>query len=275
LEVRVAQLEAENEALVSESKELQRKLVELLQRWEHRTRKLRRSQPEEEPSTGEPEAASQESKGSEATDYWPEHRNAVQLVNEITEVYNEEIARDLPPEKRAALVEKKLDRFCEYFHSDIRIIELTSSRDVIRRMAMFRERYGCVFRESGAGLRCVTQKRFYYDAEGGKPTYVLDYEVHESLVTAVLGEPKDGSRGVRPPRTEHLAVLYEERGGKLTRMWIKQDRDMLGPDPDALEEAMVKSELFREFQEALRRVKKGWKTGPFFFSNYLDTPTVG
>ncbi|CAK9020461.1 Hypothetical protein SCF082_LOCUS14923 [Durusdinium trenchii] len=116
----------------------------------------------------------------------------------------------------------------------VQILDLKSGQAIIKDRNSFIKRYTCVFRESGSKLLGSCNKRFYFDAQG--PTYCLDYETHEHLVTAMPGTPPDGKLGVREPRTEHLMVLYEEKGGKITRMWIKPDADKLGSDPYAGED---------------------------------------
>merc|ERR1719401_776122 len=130
-----------------------------------------------------------------------------------------------------------------HFDDKIQIIELKSGNAILKDRKMFNGRYTCVFRESGAKLKGTCNKRFFWDASGGyKATYVLDYELHESLVTALPGTPQDGNLGVRDPRTEHLIVLYEEKGGKITRMWLRQDTEKLGLDPTAGEDILVRTD---------------------------------
>ena len=68
-------------------------------------------------------------------------------------------------------------------------------------------------------------KRFYFASKS--PTYCLDFEIHEELVTAQAGTPPDGRLGLREPRTERLVVLYEESKGKISRMWLRQDSETL------------------------------------------------
>eukprot|EP00913_Durusdinium_trenchii_P009547 g8970.t1 len=150
----------------------------------------------------------------------------------------------------------------------------------------FIKRYTCVFRESGSKLLGSCNKRFYFDAQG--PTYCLDYETHEHLVTAMPGTPPDGKLGVREPRTEHLMVLYEEKGGKITRMWIKPDADKLGSDPYAGEDPatsypaydeiwkdiLATSEAYKQFEAKLKELKNG-HMGERIFHNYHDIPSVG
>ncbi|CAE7814324.1 unnamed protein product [Symbiodinium sp. CCMP2456] len=131
--------------------------------------------------------------------------NAVLLCNAQMEVYNTEVPNDVPMEERTPLVEGKLKNFMESFHEKVQILDLKTG-GVLVKDKMFQKRYACVFRESGDELRGVCTKRFYFDSKS--PTYCLDFETHESLVTARAGTPPDGRLGVRDPRTEHLAVLY-------------------------------------------------------------------
>merc|ERR1719265_237656 len=99
-------------------------------------------------------------------------------------------------------------------------------------------RYECVFRESGAGLKVAVKKRFFFDAKPGRPTFCLDFEKHESLVTPRPGQRMDGALGTVGPRTQSLIVLYEVRKCKITRMWLAPDMSNLGDDP-AMGEAVL------------------------------------
>jgi len=195
----------------------------------------------------------------------------VQLVNGLVDVYNEPIPNNIPPEKRMPLVNAKLDRFCDHF-DEVQIIDMKSDKAILKDK-MFALRYGCVFRESGAKLKCSTTKRFYYDARRG-PTFCLDFETHESLVTATAGTRQDGSLGVREPRTEHLVVLYEARKGKLTRMWLAPDADKLGQDPCAGEDIILRHPLVKQFEEKLKGLRPS-AAGDRIFHNYLDVKVVG
>ena len=46
-------------------------------------------------------------------------------------------------------------------------------------------------------------------------------------------------------------MLYEEKGGKITRMWLKPDADKLGSDPYAGEVSTLKSCLNCEKEDIL------------------------
>mmetsp|Transcript_82048 Transcript_82048/g.237233 ORF Transcript_82048/g.237233 Transcript_82048/m.237233 type:complete len:99 (+) Transcript_82048:2-298(+) len=98
--------------------------------------------------------------------------------------------------------------------------------------------------------------------------------MHERLVPATPGTPPDGKLGVREPRTEHLLVLYEEKGGKITRMWIRADAEKLGQDPTAGEDVLVRTDAYKAFEAKIAECKGG-KAGDFIFHNYHNTPTVG
>merc|ERR1711988_1575345 len=101
-----------------------------------------------------------------------------------------------------------------------------------------------------------------------------DFETHEHLVTAMPGTPPDGKLGVRDPRTEHLVVLYEEQGGKITRMWLKQDAEKLGLDPTAGEEILQRTDVVKAFEKKIEELRKG-PAQPRIFQNYHDVPTIG
>lgn len=61
-------------------------------------------------------------------------------------------------------------------------------------------------------------------------------------MTAQPGTPPDGRLGLREPRTERLAVLYEEKGGKISRMWLRQDTETLASELSLVGKALpVKS----------------------------------
>merc|ERR1719359_1823301 len=133
-----------------------------------------------------------------------------------------------------------MEKFLENFGENIQILDLKSGGTIIKDRKVFKMRYGCVFRESGASLKVTTHKRFYYDTSDRQPTYSLDFEMHESLVTPTPGTKPDGSLGCRPPREEHLVVLYEEKLGKIMRMWLAQDADKVGQDGGAGEAIIAK-----------------------------------
>eukprot|EP00927_Polykrikos_kofoidii_P048761 TRINITY_DN42974_c0_g1_i1.p1 TRINITY_DN42974_c0_g1~~TRINITY_DN42974_c0_g1_i1.p1 ORF type:complete len:385 (-),score=77.25 TRINITY_DN42974_c0_g1_i1:111-1265(-) len=306
-EARIALLEVENETLKAENRELRKKLVEALRRRpsaasapdatagrrgeaateRHRDppadasppRRVRRemSPPAKQVTAEEPprKRAAKEPSGADMTEVHgePSDKNAVLLANDAMEVYNESITNNVAPEKRLPLVNAKLDRFRQNFSSNIQIIDLRSGGIIIKDLKAFNMRYGCVFRESGAKLKGTCHKRFYYDAVH-RPTFVLDFEMHESLVTATPGTPHDGKLGVREPRTEHLVVLYEETGGKISRMWMRQDAEKLGIDPAAGEDALLRTETVKAFEAKIVELRGG-PAAPRIFQNYHHIPTVG
>merc|ERR1740120_450055 len=171
------------------------------------------------------------------------------------------------------MVEEKLGHFMNQFSDKIQILDLKSGGAIIPDRKMFVMRYGCVFRESGAKLKGTTHKRFYYDASGGKPTFCLDFETHESLVTAMPGTPQDGKLGVRDPRKEHLVVLYEAKGGKITRMWLRPDAEKLGLDPTASAEVLLRTDAYKAFEAKILELRGNLKDR--IFHNYHETPTIG
>ncbi|CAL1127485.1 unnamed protein product [Cladocopium goreaui] len=266
-EARIELLEVENETLKAENRELRKKLVETLRKGNHSDRG-RRHEPEEKDRRRSKEDPAESRDEGPVSD-----TNAVLLTNAQMEAYNEPIPNNIPAEKRMALVAEKLERFMVNFDDKVQILDLKSGQAVIKDRNSFIKRYTCVFRESGSKLLGTCTKRFYFDAARG-PTYCLDYETHESLVTAMPGTPPDGKLGVRDPRTEHLMVLYEEKGGKLTKMWIKQDSDKLGSDPYAGEDILAASDAYKQFEAKLKELKNG-KLGERIFHNYHDIPSIG
>jgi len=296
LEARVALLEVENNTLKAENQELRKKLVAVLRR-----RPVEREQPAEpQPPRrapaerersgrlrGQQSSREDEERRSSLPKVAPPPRqqveeedpvlgpNAVMLANAAMEVYNDPITNNVAPEKRLPLVNAKQERFLSNFQDKIQIIDLKSGGAIIKDKKVFVARYNCVFRESGTKLKGTCNKRFFYDASAGcKATYVLDYELHEHLVNAMPGTPQDGNLGVREPRTEHLIVLYEEKGGKVARMWLRQDAEKVGIDPCAGEEIITRSEAFKAFEEKIQDLRGG-SIGTRIFHNYHDTPTVG
>jgi hypothetical protein len=201
-------------------------------------------------------------------------RNAVMLANSFGEVYNQQIPSNIPMEQRGPLVNAKLDMFLTHFDDSCQIFDLKSGGRIIKDRKMFTMRYNCVFRESGTKLRCTTHKRFYYDAPSA-PTFVLDFETHESLVTATPGTRPDGSLGVRDPRTENLIVLYEERKGKICSIWIAQDGDKISLDPTAGEQILLRNPLVKMFEEKIKELRSGAKAGERIFHNYHETESIG
>eukprot|EP00930_Biecheleria_cincta_P023381 TRINITY_DN16907_c0_g1_i2.p1 TRINITY_DN16907_c0_g1~~TRINITY_DN16907_c0_g1_i2.p1 ORF type:complete len:329 (+),score=60.50 TRINITY_DN16907_c0_g1_i2:50-1036(+) len=304
-EARLALLEVENETLKAENRELRKKLMQVLRkggaagersgggggdkgssernRGREPERKERREDREERKEESRKKARSpspvrQESRKKARSPSPPgqgendSDTNAVLLCNAQMEAYNEPIPNNIPPEKRLPLVAKKLERFMANFDEKVQILDLKSGGAIIKDQKTFIKRYTCVFRESGAKLTGSCLKRFYFDSKG--PTYCLDYEMHESLVTAMPGTPPDGKLGVRDPRTEYLMVLYEEKGGKLTRLWLRQDTEKLGADPTATEAILEKSEGYQAMEAKIKELKGG-KLGERIFHNYHDIPTVG
>lgn len=310
LEARIALLEVENATLKAENRELRKKLMEALKQRsakdsssqkkeaakEGRSKPRREASPKREkspPKRKESPKREKEAKGKpppqESEDEedgempaWAAENdednnkpNAVLLVNPAMEAYNEQVPNNIPLEKRLPLVEAKLKRFLENFGDNIQIIDLKSGGAIIKDLKTFRMRYTCVFRESGTKLKVTTNKRFYFDASGKNPTYCLDFEKHESLVTPQPGTRPDGSLGCRPPREEHLVVLYEEKLGKIMRMWLAQDADKVGQDAFAGEEVLVKLPVYKQFEKKIAELKGGDSAGEYFFNNYHNIPTVG
>jgi len=265
-------LEVENETLRAENKELRKKLVEALRQGGNGV--PQRSKSEKHREDKQVRCKADERHGQEAPDdrETESDTNAVLLCNAQMEAYNEPIPNNIPPEKRLPLVEKKLMRFMAQFDDKVQILDLKSGQTIIKDRNSFIKRYTCVFRESGSKLQGSCLKRFYFDSKGS--TYCLDYEIHESLVTAMPGTPPDGKLGVREPRTEHLIVLYEEKGGKLTRMWLKPDSEKIGNDPYAGEDILSASDAYKQFEAKLKELK-GDNLGERIFHNYHDIPSVG
>lgn len=302
LEARVALLEVENVALKAENSELKKKLIEALSKRAVAKRStLESSKPgqapapdrrrerlaaaEKEPASDrrrQCEAATKTTKKYDSPVGCPDDdseadcmkQNAVMLVNTAMETYNEQVPNNIALEKRLPLVKDKLERYMSNFSSSVEIIDLKSGGAIIRDAKHFSIRYSCVFRESGSKLKGTVHKRFYYDASGKRPTYSLDFETHEHLVTATPGTPQDGKLGVRDPRTEHLIVLYEEKGGKVTRMWLRPDSEKLGLDPTAGEEVLMRTDAYKAFAAKLIEIR-GDETSGRIFHNYYNTPSVG
>ncbi|CAK9023206.1 unnamed protein product [Durusdinium trenchii] len=220
----------------------------------------------------EKEAPKEDEEEDEAEEEAPPGMNAVMLANAQMEVYNQPIPADLPKEKRAALVEEKLKSFMDFFHDSVQVLDLKSDKTILKGK-IFGKRYGCVFRESGEDLQGQSTKRFYFDSKS--PTYCLDFEAHDSLVTAMAGTPPDGRLGLREARSERLVVLYEEKGGKISRMWLRPDTENLGADPKAGEEELMASEVYQSFAAKLKELKGSDDLGERIFHNYHDVPTVG
>jgi len=313
LEARVALLEVENSTLKAENSALRKKLMEALKKGgggqkKEPVKEVKRSRHEASPKRKEASPKRKERKeasprrkerkdkspakadslhGSEEEDdgkapAWadddeadPNKPNAVLLVNPAMEAYNEVIPNNIPLEKRLPMVEAKMGRFLEGFGDNIQIIDMKSGGTIIKDRKIFKMRYSCVFRESGSKLKVTTNKRFYFDASGKNATYCLDFEKHESLVTPTPGTRPDGSLGCRPPREEHLVVLYEEKVGKISRMWIAADADKVGQDAFAGEEILKKLPVYTQFEKKIAELKGGESAGDYFFNNYHNIPTVG
>lgn len=307
LEAKFALLEVENQTLKAENCELRKKLVETLRRLSsagdasrapapsHQaqaektrrreeplpaTREERQESPGEQPPPQRPRHRAPRQEGVEPT---PAHDipdssflpNAVQLCNFQVEAYNMSVPNNIVLEKRLPLVKEKLDQFLGHFDQRVQILEHKTGRAIIKDWKTFQSRYKCVFRESGAKLKCIVHKRFYYDEHPmSKTSYCLDFETHESLVTATPGTPPDGNLGVREPRTEHLITLYEAKGGKLTRIWLRPDSEKLGRQPNASEEVLLRTDVVKAFEETIKEVRGG-ALGDRFFTSYHDIPSVG
>lgn len=205
----------------------------------------------------------------------PDGPNAVMLSNRQMEVYNEGISKDIPEERRNEHIRKKMAQFLECFDENVQIIDLYSDKPIIQGRKNFSKRYSCVFRESGMKLKGICHKRFFYAGQGKKtPSYCLDFETHEHLVTATPGTPPDGKLGVREPRTEHLVVLYEEKGGRISRFWLASDKEKLGLDTHAGEDVLRGTERVKAFEKKVAELRQG-RIGSHDFHNYHEIPTIG
>eukprot|EP00747_Dinoflagellata_sp_TGD_P181372 gnl/TRDRNA2_/TRDRNA2_35185_c0_seq1.p1 gnl/TRDRNA2_/TRDRNA2_35185_c0~~gnl/TRDRNA2_/TRDRNA2_35185_c0_seq1.p1 ORF type:complete len:348 (+),score=67.55 gnl/TRDRNA2_/TRDRNA2_35185_c0_seq1:40-1083(+) len=297
LKVRVELLEVDNEKLKAENKILRKKLAEAIRNGgstaaaatvpepaagapaDRRLARLR----EQGSAAGEDTGGSVRERRRTSSNAQPEpgpaeddepppdemRMNAVQLCNNQMEVYNAPVPNNIPLEKRLPMVQQKMDSFLQFFADSIQIMSLKPPGVVIKDMKTFKVRYQCVFRESGSSLKGECKKRFYFDSVH-RPTYCLDWEVHEKLVTALAGTKPDGSLGVRDPRTEHLVVLYEEKNGKIARIWLMQDKEKLGSDPYANEDILSRSEIYKEFEKKIAELRGG-QAGPRIFHNYHES----
>ena len=180
--------------------------------------------------------------------------SCAQLVTFIADIYNQPIALNVPSEARGPMLKKKVDSFKQFLHdSEFTVSDLSSGNVLLKSTVEVLQRYGCVFRESGAGLRHETFRRWFVDVVPGVSggySYCVDLEKHSSLV---VPNPKlgrlDGALGTVGPATQHLLAVYEAgSGGRLTRMWVTRDVEHLGETP-----SMSRAEL-----EATDLFKAGW-----------------
>jgi len=201
--------------------------------------------------------------------------NALQVKSRIEEIYNQKIPNNIGMEKRGVLVKEKMKNFFEVLDDGIEIVDIKSGKVNLHPKDV-RDRYECVFRESGTGLKVSVSKRFFIDAKNGGSgsTYCLDFERHENIVTPQPGTRKDGSLGVLNPRTQDLIVLYHVRENKVQRMWMFPDIDgELGKDPEMNKAKLTQNPLIQMFFKKLEALTKG-KEMETHFHNYLTEEKV-
>ena len=169
---------------------------------------------------------------------------------------------------RLPQLERKLRKFLECFAEEASIRTLEGS-PVLKDFEQIRKRYATVFRESGAELRGVLQKRWAFSATaeeeeeedddegGGGATFCLDFERHSHLVTPKPGLPLDGSLGVTPPRQQDLVVLYMAEGGELAGMWIGADKEGIGADGGPSREEIEQTPTFQAFRRQVEKLSGG------------------
>jgi hypothetical protein len=194
------------------------------------------------------------------------------VLGRMAEVYNEKIANNQPMEKRGPLVKQKQASFMELFKSDLEIVDIQSGKALMSGKDVGL-RYECVFRESGTGLRLETKKRFFFDAKSGKPTFCLDFEQHESLVTPRPGTRMDGALGTVGPRTQSLIVLYEISRCKVTGMWLAPDKSNWGNDAGMSETLLKEMEIIKTFFGKVKE-RRG-NLADVHFQDYHNVETIG
>lgn len=203
--------------------------------------------------------------------------NALQVKNRIEEVYNQKIPNNIGMEKRGVLVKEKMKNFLEVLDDGIEILDIKSDKVNLDPKDV-RDRYECIFRESGTGLKVSVSKRFFFAAKNGGSgsTYCLDFERHENIVTPQPGTRKDGSLGVLDPRTQDLIVLYHVRDNKVRRMWIGPDiNGKLGKDPEMDKAKLTQNPSIQMFFKKLEALTQG-KEMETHFHNYLtEEKTIG
>eukprot|EP00746_Dinoflagellata_sp_MGD_P162481 gnl/MRDRNA2_/MRDRNA2_90060_c0_seq1.p1 gnl/MRDRNA2_/MRDRNA2_90060_c0~~gnl/MRDRNA2_/MRDRNA2_90060_c0_seq1.p1 ORF type:complete len:344 (-),score=78.92 gnl/MRDRNA2_/MRDRNA2_90060_c0_seq1:146-1177(-) len=200
--------------------------------------------------------------------------SAAIVCNNLAEVYNQSIPNNIQKENQGKMVLKKMEEFMKLISSDCKVLDANSGKEILRDTADISARYGCVFRESGASLKVTTFKRFYYEVpHKPDPSWCLDLEKHEQLVTPRPGMRLDGSLGTMPARTQHLVVLYRVKDSKVERMWIGPDKTKLGEDAYANEDVLDRAPFMPMFKKILD-AECGPKVNRMY-NNYHNIATIG
>ena len=144
-------------------------------------------------------------------------RPSLERLDEARRVYNDPAAKQpagidwKAAAKHGEDVGRKVACFCACFSDSIRAVDC-GGKPILADARQFASRYRTVFRESGARLQMQVHHRVVFvatpEARHPRAAFVLDLEVHESLVTPV-GSKYDGSLGLRGPRVQSMWVLYE------------------------------------------------------------------
>lgn len=279
LQAESAALRAKNTELVQAQQEMASQLAAVrkenaeLRRQLAQTRRAARQVEDIPPRV--PEGRADEAEESSDASEPPPEFNAVQICGRMMEVYGAPIPNNIALEKRGHLLDAKMKDFLEVIDRAIQVTDLVSGKTLLKNFQEVQDRYLCVFRESGEKLKAGTTKRFFFEPSPprrGAPTFCLDFESHEHLVTARPGTRLDGALGLLPPRNQDLLVLYEARDNKLTQMWVAPDREGLGKDRGTGEAVVAHSEIFQKFLEVVKLRLPKYQT---HFHNYHEVDSIG
>ncbi|KAL1519991.1 hypothetical protein AB1Y20_023473 [Prymnesium parvum] len=207
---------------------------------------------------------------------------------------------------RLPKLQRKLRKFLECFAEDI-CVRTATGAVVLKDFEAMKKRYMTVFRESGAELKGEVRRRWYFEKaaepdadeeEGTGDTFTIDFERHTHLVTprpgqltslpfahrpspsvlpssasaqplSAAGLPLDGSMGVLPARTQDLIVLYHASANELAGMWIAPDTANLGGDPNATQQSIEESEVFKSLKAVVERMCGGEEL-QVHYNSYLE-----
>jgi len=125
---------------------------------------------------------------------------------------------------------------------------------ILKDRSQFRTRYLTVFRESGVNLMASVNRRLLFTAPGRDTVaFALDYETHSELTTPI-GKVLDGSTGLNGPRTQHLAVLYLIRSGRICKMWMSPDAAGVAKNPQVSVDTITKSDEYCGFAAVVKEI---------------------
>ena len=193
--------------------------------------------------------------------------------------------RQPPSSNSSEDVEKKLQKFCDCYHDDIRCFDGNSKNVVFQNKSVFEERYRTVFRES-PNLDAIITRRFLLassdkstDLEFAPFAFVIDCETFRNLVKPIGGS-LDGSTGLSDLIQEaDIVVMYKIVGKQreehlddkclIQKAWfLTKDEEGLGKKKEALNKSGV-SENKESNDDELTKISSDEVESSIALTNFL------